>query len=127
MYGLIGLSRRKRVSNHVYLGSTIKIRKYNYLYIDHFGRSPSFCIKSDKYPKDYGLTLKEARFSFTEVHFGAKVKYLELEVDKERWSKARLKKWIAIAETEGDKPTNGERQETIETDLALSMKEEVED
>ena len=38
-----------------------------------------------------------------------------------------MKKWLAIAETGGDRPTNEEQQETIETDLALRMKEDRED
>ena len=38
-----------------------------------------------------------------------------------------MKKWLAITETGGDRPTNEERQETIETDLAMRMKEERKD
>ena len=127
---LVKKHAEKRVSNRIYWGTTIKSRKYDYLYVegDHFGLSPamqSFRIKSDKHLQDYALVLKEARFLFTENHWESKVKYLELEVDKanERWTKARLKKWLEITETAADKPTDEERQETIENDLALRMKE----
>ena len=131
---LVQKHAEKRVSNRVYWGTTIKSRKYDYLYFEgnHFGLSPamqSFRIKSDKHLREYGLVLKEATFPFTEDHWEPKIRYLELEVDKanERWTKAKLKKWLAIAETGGDRPTNEEQQETIETDLALRMKEDRED
>ena len=89
----------------------------------------SFRIKSDKHLREYGLVLKEATFPFTEDNWDSKIRYLELDVGKanERWTKARLKKWLAITETGGDRPTNEERQETIETDLAMRMKEERKD
>ena len=128
---LVKKHAEKRVSNRVYWGTTVKSRKYDYLYVegDRFGLSPamqSFRIKSDKHLQDYGMVLKETRFLFTEDHWGSKVKYLELDVDKanERWTKARLKKWLAINEIGADNPTNEELQETIENDLALRMKEE---
>ena len=73
-----------------------------------------------------GLKLQEARFSFTADLWDEKVRYLQLDLAEanERWTKARLKKWLGIVEAGEDERAKEHRQETIETDLAMRKRGE---
>ena len=128
---LVQASCEKRTANRVYWGSSIKSRKYDYLYLegDCFGLSPamqSFRFKDDQHLRTLGLKLQEARFSFTTDLWDEKVRYLQLDLAEanERWTKARLKKWLGIVEAGEDERAKEHRQETIETDLAMRKRGE---
>ena len=121
----------KRRTSRVYWGSTIKDRDYYYWYYegDMFGLSPAFqCLKfkKDLYLRKYGLQLKKGRFGFTEDLWPEKIRYLELNIRKvyEEPYKTDLKEWLAMEE---DKPTEEQKQETIETDFKLRMEERMKD